>query len=197
ADASYPTFDPNGKFLYFLVSTDAGPVQDWFSQANADMAASRAIYLAVLAKGVPSPLAKQSDEEGAKKEGDDKPKDEKKDGNNKDAKPPVVVTIDQDGLSQRIVALPLKPAGYSDLQVGVSGQIFYRKEPGAVRNGDTSLNRYDLEKRKEDTLAEAVQNFDLSPNGKMILVRLKDSWSISEVGEKIDLAKYKLNLDRV
>ncbi len=205
ADATFPVFDPNGKYLYFLVSTDAGPVQDWFSQANADMAASRGIYLAVLAKGVPSPLAKQSDEEGVKKEGDKEKKDGDKDESNKaasgkdakDAKPPVVVTVDADGLSQRILALPVKPAGYSDLRVGTTGQIFYRKEPGAVRNAETSLNRYDLEKRKEDMLADGVVGFEVTPSGKMILIRLKDSWSICELGEKIDLAKFKLNLDGV
>ena len=208
ADASFPVFDPNGKYLYFLVSTDAGPVQDWFSQANADAAASRSIYVAVLAKGVPSPLAKESDEEGAKKESD---KDDKapagakaasgkeggKAGDGKDAKPPVVVTVDQDGLAQRILAVPLKPAGASDLQVGATGQLFYRKEPGAARGGDTSLNRYDLEKRKEETLADGVNAFEVSGDGKRILVRVKDAWSICDVADKLDLAKNKLALEAV
>jgi tricorn protease len=31
ADASNPVFDPNGKYLYFVASTNAGPVDDWFS----------------------------------------------------------------------------------------------------------------------------------------------------------------------
>ncbi len=217
ADASFPVFDPNGKYLYFVVSTDAGPVQDWFSQARSDLAASRSIYLAVLAKGVPSPLAKESDEEGAKKdsakdkkEGDQDDKSPKPESNGeakpapsqegkegKTAKPPVVVTVDADGLAQRILGLALKPAGYSDLQVGATGQLYYRKEPGAVRGADTSLNRYDLEKRKEDTLAEAVAGFQISISGKRVLVRVKDSWSICELGDKLDLAKFKLNLDAV
>ena len=66
ADATSPVFDASGKYLYFLVSTDAGPVNDWFSQANADMRTVQQVYLAVLAKGVASPLAKESDEEKAK-----------------------------------------------------------------------------------------------------------------------------------
>jgi len=198
ADTSFPVFDPNGKYLYFLVSTDAGPVQDWFSQANADLAASRSIYLAVLAKGVPSPLAKESDEEGAKKEERAKPDAEAKGGADaKAAKPPVTVKVDQDGLSERILALPLKPAGYDDLQVGATGQIFYRKEPGAQHGADTSLNRYDLDKRKEDTLAEAISGFQISSDGKRVLVEAKDAWSICEAADKLDLAKEKLKLDAV
>lgn len=216
ADARHPAFDANGKYLYFIVSTDAGPVQDWFAQSNADMAASSAIYVASLAKGNRSPLAKQSDEEGEdKKDGDkkdDKVADKKdakdskdKDDKGKDAKdekkekekaPPTVV-IDQDGLSDRIVALPLKPAGYSDLQTGAAGIILYRKEGGAVRGGDSSLNRYDFEKRKEDMLAEAVLDFDVTPNGKKLLVHVKEGWSICDLGEKIDLTKHRLKVDDI
>jgi len=67
SDAGSPVFDANGKYLYFLVSTNAGPVQDWFAMSNADMLETSSIYLAVLPKGVVSPLAKESDEEGVKK----------------------------------------------------------------------------------------------------------------------------------
>jgi tricorn protease len=203
SDAREPAFDPNGKYLYFLVSTDAGPVQDWFSQASTDLAASQAIYLAVLAKGVVSPLAKESDEEGAKKD------EAKKDGAGKeDAKkeaaakdkpppPPAKVTIDFDGLAERILALPVKPAGYSSLQVGTTGQIFYRKEPGANRRGETTLNRYDLEKRKEDALAENVGSFEISRDGKRVVVQVKEAWSICDLADKLDLAKQRLPLDSI
>jgi hypothetical protein len=109
----------------------------------------------------------------------------------------VTVKVDQDGLSERILALPLKPAGYDDLQVGATGQIFYRKEPGAQHGADTSLNRYDLDKRKEDTLAEAISGFQISADGKRVLVKVKDAWSICEVADKLDLAKEKLKLDTV
>lgn len=220
ADAKYPVFDANGKYLYFIVSTDAGPVQDWFAQSNADMAASQAIYVAVLAKGTASPVAKQSDEEGEKKDDkekdkdkpiekkeesapakkDSKPddkKDESKDTKDKDKAPPKVV-IDQDGLNERIVALPLKPAGYTDLRTADTGKIYYRKEGGSLRGGDTSLNRYDFEKRKEDQLLETVVDYEISPNGKKILLKAKDGgWALCDLGDKIDLSKYRLAIDNI
>ena len=37
SDAVDPVFDAGGKYLYFLASTDAGPVNQWFAQSNADM----------------------------------------------------------------------------------------------------------------------------------------------------------------
>ena len=40
-----PTFDPSGKYLYLLASTDAGPVVNWFDQSSADMEATNSIYI--------------------------------------------------------------------------------------------------------------------------------------------------------
>src|ERR1043166_7648564 len=138
-DASQPVFDANGKYLYFLASTDAGPVEDWFAQSTAALRATQSIYLAVLPKGVVSPIAKESDEEAAKSadesamkpetKASDKPGDEKAspDKTKSAASKTVKVVVDFDGLTQRIVALPPKAAGYDSLAVGKSGQIFYLK----------------------------------------------------------------------
>ena len=49
-EAGEPAFDPGGKYLYFLGSTDAGPVKNWFDQSNADMQETSSIYLVTLAK---------------------------------------------------------------------------------------------------------------------------------------------------
>ena len=62
-EASEPAFDASGKYLYFLASTDAGPVKNWFDQSNTDMQASPSIYLVTLAKATTNPLLKESDEE--------------------------------------------------------------------------------------------------------------------------------------
>ena len=81
AEAGEPVFDQSGKYLYFLASTDAGPVNNWFDQSNTDMRATATIYLVTLAKATANPLLKESDEEGAadaeKKPADDKTKDDK------------------------------------------------------------------------------------------------------------------------
>ncbi|HEX9163113.1 MAG TPA: PDZ domain-containing protein [Thermoanaerobaculia bacterium] len=190
-DASNPAFDANGKYLYFVVSTNAGPVDDWFSQSNSDMRVANQIYLAVLQKGVISPLAKESDEESEKKA------DEKKDDA---AKKPAVVTIDVDRLSQRIQALPIPSSRYSELQSPKAGQIVYlKRDPGGRFDNDDqgSIVRYDLTKKKEETLLEKVDDYELSRDGKRVLVRMKDSFSISELGDKIDPAKYKLPVDKI
>jgi tricorn protease len=209
ADATSPVFDASGKYLYFLVSTDAGPVNDWFSQANADMRRVQQVYLAVLAKGVPSPLAKESDEEKGKeedkgKEGEKAPagakageKDPKADEAKKDEEKPVEVKFDPDGLSQRILAMPMKAGVYADLSPGPANQLFYRRAASTDRDADAALLRYDLEKRKEDTLLEKADGFALSADAKRALVRVKEDWHLVDVADKLDLEKFKLDVGRV
>jgi tricorn protease len=186
ADATSPAFDASGKYLYFLVSTDAGPVNDWFSQANADMRTVQQVYVAVLAKGVPSPLAKESDEE----------KGPKPDEAKKDEKTPVEVKLDPEDLSQRILAMPMKAGVYLDLAPGPANQLFYRRAASTDPGADAALYRYDLEKRKEDSLLDKADGFTLSADTKRALVRVKEDWHLVDVADKLDLAKFKLDVAR-
>ena len=204
ADATSPVFDASGKYLYFLVSTDAGPVNDWFSQANADMRTVQQVYVAVLAKGVPSPLAKESDEEKPKEEtpaadvkAGDAAKGPKAEEPKKDEKKPVEVRFDADGLSQRILALPVKSGVYADLAPGPANQLLYRRAASTDPDADAALYRYDLEKRKEDTLLDKADGFALSADAKRALVRVKEDWHLVDVADKLDLAKFKLDVARV
>jgi tricorn protease len=212
ADATSPVFDASGRYLYFLVSTDAGPVNDWFSQANADMRRAQQVYLAVLAKGIASPLARESDEETGKRDEEagqkgDEPEaggaksgeeaEEKKAGEKKEDKKPVVVKFDPEGLSQRILAMPMKAGPYFDLAAGAANQLFYRRAASTDPGADAAVYRYDLAKRKEDTISEKADVFVLSADGKRALLRVKDDWHLVDVADKLDLAKFKLEVGRI
>jgi len=196
SDAASPVFDPNGKYLYFLASTNAGPTQDWFAQSNADMVSTSNIYLAVLAKGIPSPLAKESDEEKpgeTETKGEDDKKDEKKPEK-------VAVKVDLDGLTQRIVAFPLEAAGYHSLQTGKTGEIYYLRAAGGLnRFADEggALHRYKLDKRKDESLLDFAEGYEISRDAKKVFLRLKDDLVVAELGEKVDAMKNKLALDRI
>jgi tricorn protease len=213
SDALDPVFDASGKYLYFLGSTDAGPVNQWFAQSNADMRLRRSIYLVVLKKGVPSPLARESDEEKPaeeQKESTDKPKekDAPKDDKSKDKPKTEPTSIDFDGIDQRIVALPLPPAEYRSLQAGPAGQIYYLEEPRTVRGTPAlrgeqgplgaTLHRFDLTKRKSESVLPGVASYELSANHKKALVfNPPESWSIIDVTAPVTPGKGKLNIDAV
>jgi len=62
SDIAYAAFDKNGKYLYFLASTDVGPTIA-SSMGAYKVPVTRSPYVIVLRKDLKSPLAPQSDEE--------------------------------------------------------------------------------------------------------------------------------------
>ena len=179
SEATEPVFDASGKYLYFLASTDAGPVKHWFAMSNADMDSTQNVYVAVLGKDTPSPLARESDEEAgeASGAGDGHSGTEDADA---DA---LTVSIDFDRLSERILAIPIPSSRMGELQVGGEGEIYYlRRQDG----GASSLHRYNFSSREEETIAPNVGDFELSADTKKILYRSGESWAIADAGGKLE-----------
>ena len=85
------------------------------------------------------------------------------------------VVIDQEGITGRIVPLPIEAGSLAGLTAGTEGQIYYiRRETGISRRdpagrGKPSLRRFDLKTREEETLAEGIDGFKLSADRKKIL----------------------------
>ena len=189
AEVAEPAFDASGKYLYFLASTDAGPVKQWFDQSNADAQATHSVFLAVLARKTPNPLLKPSDEESDKPE--DKPKDGEKDKDaDKKKEEPKPTAIDLEGIESRVVALPIPAGNLSNLAAGEEGKIYYVRRVGMIpgKSGDAfagtpSLVRFDLKPREEETLAEKVDRFRLSGDRKKLLYNSKETWGIAEAGK--------------
>ena len=206
SDVRDPQFDKSGKYLYFLASTDAGPVKDWFAQSNADMRLTRSIYLAVLQNDLPSPIAKESDEEKPtpdKPAGGEKPTTEKpaevlpdKPADKPAAKP---FRIDFEGLEYRILDLPIPAGDLSSLQVGSAGQIYYLK----TVDNTTSLNRYDLTARKNETLVPSVTvapnilSYVVSADAKKLLYRSGANWSIVPTNRAIQPSEGRIAVDTI
>jgi tricorn protease len=208
SDVSNPQFDRGGKYLYFFASTDAGPVKDWFAQSSADMEATSGIYVAVLPNDVVSPIARESDEEKpATGAPGDKPKEEpaakpdaaktpEQPADKPGAKPtekPRPFRIDFDGLQYRILDLPVQPGTLRNLQVGAEGQIYYLR----TASGATSLNRYDLNARKNETLLPAVNDYVVSADGKRLLYRNGTAWSIVPTNRAIQPAEGRIAADAI
>ncbi|HRY44227.1 MAG TPA: PDZ domain-containing protein [Thermoanaerobaculia bacterium] len=212
SDVSDPVFDKGGKLIWFLASTDAGPVRNWFSLVNQDMDVTRAIYVATLKAGTPSPLAKESDEEkgegkdaakDGKKDEDGKPadgkggKDAKKDDAKKEEKKPEPVVIDRDGFSLRIVDVPVKAADISGLSSPNAGEVWFLREA----DGKTALQKWDTKSRKAETIAADVDDYEVSFDGKKLLTRAKESFEVGPAGKRGEAkpgeGNGKLKLDAV
>lgn len=185
SDADNPVFDKDGRYLYFTASTNAGESLGLDVHAVGRNATS-SIYLVVLDKSQPSPLAPESDEE---KIADEKKPDAPKSDAEK-AKPSApVVTIDLDGIDQRILAMPMPPRRYVDLQAGKAGTLLALElmpapaqaggENGPPAPATLSVHRYDLKTRKSDAPLSGVRNFTMSFGGEKALYRQKDDWIIA------------------
>src|SRR5262249_13520449 len=77
-----------------------------------------------------------------------------------------------DGLDQRVVAAPLPPAGYSDLQAGSEGHVFFLKsrELGIDDEDMTGseLRCFDVTKRKGEKVMDRVADYRLTPDGTKV-----------------------------
>lgn len=177
-----PVFDASGKYLYFYASTNAGPVQQWFAMSNADMEASGTLYLAVLAEGEESPLKPESDEEAGTSEGEGGASGESA------AQGEETTTVDLEGLDQRIVALGVGDGWFGGLRAGANGELYYLRGEsfrGFSGPGATSLRRFSLSSREEETLLERADAFALSHDHTKLLVRSGQTWHIAPAG-KVD-----------
>jgi tricorn protease len=162
SDARFPRFDKDGVHLYFTASTDVGPTLGWIDMSSDPHSTTRSVYVAVLKNDAPSPLAPESDEE---KVVEDKKPEEKKPEEKK-----ATTRIDFDGISQRILSLPIPARNFVDMMAGKSGTLFLL-EAG-------NLHRFDMKTKKLDKVMESVSGFDVSFDGEKLLLAQNSGWSI-------------------
>lgn len=242
SESTEPAFDANGKYLYFLSSSDTAMSKHGFSQSASDSRAPRwSMNLVTLRKDVASPFLKESDEEKGSGETAKKPAPDKKDsdkengdgdkkfdpgdkksdpGDKKDEKKDTdkeggderadrikrlvdarrntgspekkdPFKIDFAGMDQRIIAFPIVAGGLSNLQAGSANQVYYLSRantdgPGGGRGGfggGASLHRYDIEKKKDDTVQAVCMGYELTPDGKKMLYSTSPgNWFIASSG---------------
>lgn len=201
SDASDPAFDAGGKYLYLTASTDAGPFLSWFSQASADIERTNALYMVVLRRDEPSPLARESDEEpGRPEEAASQSPDLEQEQEQESEPAPLEVRIDFEDIGQRVLALPLPGAFYVNLQPGASGQLYYLKAERNAFSGApprTALARFDLEQRKEKVLLEGVHSYALAAGREKVLLHTEGGHFLRPLGEAIDLSDGRLALDQL
>ena len=200
ADAMYPVWDANGKYLWFLASTNFGLRSQWLDMTSYDRQVTFGLYFAILKKGEPSPLLPESDEDaginartppdgqgprpggrGGQPAGDAaQAGGAGASGEQSPAPPrprtPVTVQIDFDGLQQRIISVPNVPERqYSELKAGPAGTVFYLEAAagggrGGAGGGNT-LHRYRLSDRRAAQFVTGVAQYDVSADGRKLLYR--------------------------
>ena len=223
ADARMPAFDREGKFLYFVASTNEGATSDGLDMTSDLYRVTSNIYAVVLSATQASPNApeledeKPAEKEDAKKgEGGDKKEatgDEKEHAGKAAAVKPI--KVDLAAIESRIVALPLPASVYTGIAAGLKGSLYFLEIPVSGRFGEraATLNRWTLEDRKTEKLAERVERFELSANGEKMLLQISNArpenidappagggpptWIIAPANAPVKLGEGALNLGDV
>jgi len=195
SDARYPVFDATGKYLYFASSTNTGLTSSGLDMTSDQHPVSSNVYAAVLRRDTPSPVLPESDDEETKPSAAPKtPAPAKKPDA---AKSIVRVSIDFDGLLQRIVALPIPNANYTGLFAGKTGELFLTATPLTNLSPAPprfSLLKFDLKAREVKPYASGLTDFALAANGEKALFGQGDKWTIAGTDKPLDAGAKPLDL---
>ncbi|MBA2304699.1 MAG: PD40 domain-containing protein [Acidobacteria bacterium] len=177
-----PAFDPEGKYLYYASDREFAPVYGNFDNSWTYPNPTR-IVAVPLRKDVQSPLYARNDHEGATdpKKPDEKKPDEKKDETAKPATEVKNVDIDLDGFESRAVVLPPAPGNYAEIQA-VKGKLLFRRLP-RTGSADTKspIVYFDFTEREEKPVLDDAAGFEVTADGKKMLVSSQNRFAILEI----------------
>lgn len=188
ADARHPRFDVNGRYLYFIASTDVALAAAGGEMSSFDRRVTSSVYAVVLSKREPLPLApaRQTSDEAGK-------------GRPQGTAGVAEVSVDVDGIQQRTVALPLPARNYTDLQSGRSGILFLSEGPVVIAHSREqtaqSLQRFNLATRSLEKIADGISGFSISACGERLLYRRADDWLTADANAPAGSAAHSMNLD--
>ncbi len=179
-DESSPAWGPDGRYLFFLSSREFAPLLDTVDFTYA-IDRTVGVYALALRKEVGDPFPPESDEVSLG-EKEDKDKKDSKDGKDKEN----ALTIDFEGLSARVVRVPVPFDNYASLSAA-PGKLLYMRNPASYLGRDgtppPSLQVFKLKERKADTLAEGIGGYALSDDGSRVLTVSQEGgeWSVYDV----------------
>ncbi len=173
-----PNFSSDGKYLLFASARDFNPTFSHVESNYVYRDMSR-VYLLTLSKQTPSPLLPVNDVVMIQETDNNAPKSEIKNSksNTKDAG----MIIDLDGITDRIVALPVESGNYYNIHC-IDGLVYYQK----IKNGGYTCI-FNLKDQKE-TVLWGCRGFSIADGNKYMMVAMGGKYYM------IDLPKSKTDL---
>ena len=104
------------------------------------------------------------------------------------------VAIDLDGIQSRLLEVPAPAGNYSDLSTNGAELFFLSREMSPQRKTVLRSLAIDNKKGRPETVVDDVRDYELSANGKKLLVRKDSDLYVFDVPKPKELAKAKVNL---
>jgi tricorn protease len=187
-NASSPTWDPRGKYLYFLSDRVVNPYLDRFEARFILDETTVLVALALQADGnLPFAPRGDTDPKDPDKKGEEAKTVAKPEQKEEKIEP---IRIDFDGLAGRIVQFPVLPGNYTGLRA-IPGKLHFvgtqnrgMMPPDAAGDGPAggTLYTFDVEKEKLSTLATGVTGYDVSLDNKVLVYRTKSGFIRVDAG---------------
>lgn len=211
-----PSFDPKGRYLYFLSDRTYSPLMCRVDQNHVFLDLSRP-YVVVLKAGDESPFAARDVLEEVQPDKDSDAADAE--STKHDESKQVSVRVDPDGLDRRTIAVESVEAGnYFRLEATADGFVYLQKNKheflkyqnvNDLTGGELDLYHYNIEEEKPDDrkpkkLLEGISNYHVSANGKKLIYKAGKELGVVDAGKdarvgdgKLDLAAARFKIDRI
>jgi len=180
-----PRFSKDGKWLYLISERHLKSLikSPWGRYQPEPLFDKRSkIYMLALQEGLRSPFAPPNELQLKREESDNKEKNSKKKGKSRK------LQIKADGLSARLYEVPVPPGNFSELTS--NGELLFWVEE-ELGSGNKSLKAFKVgysAKPKVVTVAEKIHSFQLSADGRSLMIRLKKAIHVVDAkAEKIKL----------
>lgn len=201
-----PSFDPDGKYLYFLGYRILNPVYD---NLQFDLAFPRGVkpYAITLQRDLRSPFiaepktpsekSKDKDKEQEKpaekaqqNDGEGTAEEKGEEQEETSTQPPIMV-IDLADITSRVLPFPVAEGQYEKVQ-GIKGKVLFLSHPieGTLElpliNPEIKgrVDSYDFEAHKSESIIDGVTDFTISRDSKTLLYRNSHRLRVVKAGEK-------------
>ena len=214
-----PSFDPQGRYLYFLSSRTFNPIMGFVDQNFVFLNMARP-YLVILEDDEPSPFVPKATHEeieedeatDASEEGDDDAGDDDDDADDDDddddgEDDDEGTEIDLEGIGQRILLAKGVPAGnYFRLEATKDGFLYLAKDEHEFEKyqtvtdgtgGRLDLFHYALDDAETKKVLSGIANYHLSADGEKLVYRAGSKYGVVDAGKKADVGDGKVDLSDV
>ena len=199
-----PAFDPEGRYLYFLSDRDFNLTFSGY-EFNYFYTEPTRVYAATLQADGPALFDSESDEAEIAPEDDaddetteeGESTDDAEDSNEEDSEEDEdKLVIDAEGFADRVVPLPGGSASYGTLRANSKGAFWV-----VSRDSGTSIEMFDVESEKVETVLDGAFGFGLSANGEKLVWAAGGSWGVVDAsagqskGDTLNFSGVRAKLD--